>query len=149
MLAMVAVGIWAAQLGGRAICVVPSAFVTMMMLGGVLGISGVPVPYIQEGVLVSVLVLGVFIAGALRFHLAICAILAGIFAVFHGHAHGAEIPLASGAASYSFGFALATALLHAVGIAAGVALQKLKLEKLTRFAGIAVALGGAFLAISQ
>lgn len=148
LLAMLAVGLWAAQMGGRAAWAVPGAFVSMMVAGGVLGISGVHVPYIEAGILVSVLVLGVLIAGAFRLPLAISGILVGIFAVFHGHAHGAEMPIAVGAIAYSAGFALATALLHAAGILAGTGLRKLDIEKITRFAGGAIALGGIYLAVS-
>lgn len=144
LLAMIAVGLWAAQMGVRAVLAMPGAFVSMMIVGGVLGMSGVHVPYIEEGILISVLVLGVLIAGAFRLPLAISGILVGIFAVFHGHAHGAEMPIAIGAVSYSAGFALATALLHAVGILAGMGLQK----KITRFAGCAIALSGIYLAVS-
>jgi urease accessory protein len=145
---MMAVGLWAAQMGGRAAWAVPGAFVSMMVAGGVLGISGIQVPFIEEGILVSVLVLGVLIAGAFRFPLVMSGILVGIFAVFHGHAHGAEMPIAIGAVSYSAGFALATALLHAAGILAGIGLRKLDIEKLTRLAGCAITLGGAYLAVS-
>jgi urease accessory protein len=148
LLAMVAVGLWAAQMGGRAIWVVPSAFVTLMIFGGIFAISGIHVPYVEEGILVSVLVLGVLIAAAFKFPLAISASIVGVFAVFHGHAHGAEMPLAIGAVSYSLGFALGTALLHAVGIAGGIVLQKMNSEKAVRFAGGAIALGGIYLAMA-
>lgn len=148
LLAMIAVGLWAAQMGGRAVLIVPGAFVSMMIVGGVLGMSGIHVPYIEEGILVSVFVLGILIAGAFRLPLVISGILVGVFAVFHGHAHGAEIPIAIGAVSYSASFALATALLHAVGILAGIGLRKLNIEKITRFAGCAIALGGIYLAVT-
>ena len=148
LLAMIAVGLWAAQMGGRAVWVVPSTFVSMMIVGGVLGMSGVPVPYIEEGILVSVLVLGVLIAGAFRLPLVISGILVGVFAVFHGHAHGAEMPVAIGAISYSAGFVLATALLHVVGILSGIGLQKLNVDKVTRFAGCAIAASGIYLAVT-
>lgn len=148
LLAMLAVGLWAAQMGGRAAWAVPGAFVGMMIAGGVLGMSGVHVPYLEAGILVSVLVLGVLVAGAFKLPLAIGGMLAGIFAVFHGHAHGAEMPIAVGAVSYSAGFALATALLHAAGILAGTGLRKLNIEKITRFAGCGIALGGIYLAVS-
>lgn len=147
LLAMLAVGFWAVQLGGRAIWAVPTAFVTMMLLGVALAAFGIPVPYFEQGVLVSVLVLGVLIAGAFRFRLAPSVVLVGVFAVFHGHAHGAEMPLATGAVSYCLGLALATASLHAVGIAAGATLQQLNIEKLTRLAGVAVALAGTYFAV--
>ncbi|MDO8264286.1 MAG: HupE/UreJ family protein [Gallionella sp.] len=148
LLAMLAVGLWAAQTGGRAAWAVPGTFVSMMLAGGVLGMSGVHVPYMEAGIVVSVLVLGVLIAGAFKLPLAISGLLVGIFAVFHGHAHGAEMPIAVGAVSYSAGFALATALLHAAGILAGTGLRKLNIEKITRFAGGAIALSGIYLAVS-
>lgn len=148
LLAMLAVGLWAAQMGGRAAWAVPGAFVGMMLAGGVLGMSGVHVPYLEAGIMVSVLVLGVLIAGAFKLPLAISGMLAGIFAVFHGHAHGAEMPIAVGAVAYGAGFALTTALLHAAGILAGTGLRKLNIEKITRFAGGAIALGGIYLAVS-
>jgi len=148
LLAMVAVGLWAAQLGGRAVWVVPGAFVSLMIFGGILAFSGVQVPYVEQGILVSVLVLGVLIAAAFRLPLAASAVLIGIFAVFHGHAHGAEMPLAMGAVSYSLGFALATALLHGAGIAGGLLLQRMNVEKVVRLAGAAIAVGGVFLAVA-
>ncbi len=148
MLAMVAVGLWAAQLGGRATWAIPGAFVSMMLVGGALGVAGMQIPFIEQGILLSLLVLGLLIAGAVRLPLAIGGMLVGLFAVYHGHAHGAEMPLAMGALSYSAGFAFATALLHAAGIASGFGLQKLRFEKLTRYAGGLIALGGVYLALA-
>lgn len=148
LLAMLAIGLWAAQMRGRAAWVVPGAFVSMMMAGGVLGMSGVHVPYMEAGILVSVLVLGMLIAGAVKLPLTISAMLVGIFAVCHGHAHGAEMPIAIGAVSYSAGFALATALLHATGMLAGIGLRILNIEKITRFTGGAIALSGIYMAVA-
>jgi urease accessory protein len=148
LLAMVAVGLWAAQMGGRAIWAVPAAFVTMMIVGGALGVSGVHIPFIEAGILVSVLILGVLIAGAFKFPVAVSGIIVGIFAVFHGHAHGSEVQMAATAVFYSMGFALATGLLHMIGMATGIALQKLEIAKLARVAGAAIAFGGICLAVS-
>jgi urease accessory protein len=148
LLAMVAVGLWAAQIGRHALWAVPSTFVIVMILGGVLGFSGSPVPFIEEGILVSVLVLGVLVAGAFKFPVIFSALIVGFFALFHGYAHGTEMPLAIGAVSYSAGFALSTAILHMVGIACGIILQKINLEKVNRFAGCAIALSGIYLAVS-
>lgn len=146
-LAMVAVGLWAAQMGGRALWIVPGAFVSLMLAGGALGISGIHLPYVEAGILASVMVLGVLVAAAFKFPLAASAAIVGLFAMFHGHAHGTEMPLAMGAVSYSLGFALATALLHALGIAGGVILQQqLNNDKVVRFAGGAIAMGGVYLA---
>ncbi len=148
LLAMVAVGLWAAQIGGRALWAVPTVFVTVMMLGGVLGFTGVPVPFIEEGILVSVLILGVLIAGAFKLPLAYSAVIVGIFAIFHGYAHGAEMPVSSGAASYTLGFAIATALLHVSGIGAGLLLKVSKVKYLDRYAGGAILFGGIYLALA-
>jgi urease accessory protein len=148
LLAMVAVGLWAAQIGGRALWAVPCTFVGVMMLGGALGFSGVLVPFIEEGILVSVLVLGVLIAGAFRFPLLYSTLIVGCFAVFHGHAHGAEMPATFGVGSYTVGFVLATAMLHAAGMGLGILMQKTNLHSITRFAGGAVAISGIYLAMS-
>lgn len=148
LLAMVAVGLWATQIGGRALWVVPSAFVTVMMLGGVAGFSGISIPFIEEGILASILVLGVLIAGAFKFPMVVSMLLVGFFALFHGYAHGTEMPASIGAAAYSAGFAFSTALIHSVGIVSGLGLRKLSLEKMTRYAGGAIALSGIYFAIS-
>jgi len=146
VLAMLAVGLWAAQIGGRALWAIPGTFVFVMILGGVLGFYGISVPFVEGGILVSVLVFGVLIAGAFKFPIIVSALIVGVFALFHGHAHGAEMPFAIGAVSYSIGFALATAILHTAGIAFGMLLQRIDLEKVNRFAGGAIALSGIFLA---
>lgn len=148
LLAMVAVGLWATQMGGRALWLVPSSFVLVMIMGGVVGFLNVPLPFIEQGILLSVLVLGVLIAGAFHFPLLYSALLVGIFAIFHGYAHGAEMPAESGTFVYVAGFALATALLHVSGIVPGLFIKSAKLQMLTRFAGGAVALSGVYLAIS-
>jgi urease accessory protein len=148
LLAMVAVGLWASQIGGRALWAVPSVFVAVMTLGGFLGFYDVPVPFVEGGILVSVLILGVLIAGAFSPPLAYSALVVGIFAIFHGHAHGAEMPTAMGAASYTAGFVMATAILHSVGMGLGMLLQKTEPQTVNRLAGSAIALGGIYLAVS-
>ncbi len=148
MLAMVAVGLWASLIGGRAIWVVPSTFVAVMIVGGFLGFSGVSVPFIEEGILVSVLVLGILIAGAFKLKPAYGAIIVGIFAIFHGHAHGTELPLALGAASYTISFALATAALHLAGIGLGLLFKQVNLPAIERIAGSVIVLSGIYLAVS-
>jgi urease accessory protein len=147
LLAMVAVGLWAAQMEGRSLWLVPSTFVAVMMFGGILGFTGVSVPFVETGIVTSVLILGVLIAGAVKLPLLYSAFIVGVFALFHGYAHGAEMPLVVGAASYTIGFAIATALLHLTGIGVGVLLWKTNLQVLGRFAGGAIALSGVFLAI--
>ena len=148
VLAMVAVGLWAAQFEGRRLWAIPCTFVGVMILGGLLGFAGVAVPFIEEGIMLSVLILGVLIAGAFRFPLLVSALVVGFFAVFHGHAHGAEMPVAIGAASYTIGFALATALLHSAGVGLGVLIRKANLHKVMRLAGGALVLGGIYLVIA-
>jgi urease accessory protein len=119
MLAMVAVGLWAAQLGGRARWVVPFAFMGAMIAGAGLALAGIALPMVATGIASSVLVLGLLIAFSARLPVAASAILVGAFAVFHGHAHGTELPQAASAALYGMGFLLATGMLHAAGLATG------------------------------
>jgi urease accessory protein len=147
LLAMIAVGLWAAQLGGRAVLVVPAAFVTLMTVGGMLAVSGIHVPYVEQGVAASVLILGMLIAAALRFPLAVSGLVVGLFAVFHGHAHGAEMPPGGDALPYGLGFALTTALLHAVGIGCATVLRAVHSERAIRMAGGAIVLGGVYLTL--
>jgi urease accessory protein len=146
LLAMLAVGLWAAQTGGRAVWVIPAAFVSLMLAGAALGIAGLPVPFVEQGILASVLILGLLIAGACRLTVMTGVLIVGSFAIFHGHAHGAEMPFASGALSYCLGFALTTALLHVGGIIGGLTMKAFSNEKVTRVAGLAITLGGVYLA---
>jgi len=148
LLAMVAVGLWAAQVGGRALWVVPCTFVGVMIVGGILGFSGVPVPFIEQGILLSVLIMGILIAGAFRLALAYSALIVGLFALFHGQAHGAEMPALITAASYTAGFAVATAILHLAGIGLGMFVSRIDLPAVSRFAGGAIALSGVYLAVA-
>jgi urease accessory protein len=147
MLAMVAVGLWAAQIGGRALWIVPSTFVSVMVLGGILGFTGIPIPFVEEGILVSILILGILIVGAFKLPLAYSSMIVGLFAIFHGHAHGAEMPESLSAAWYAVGFALVTALLHLSGIGLGMLMQKTNLQTVNRFAGAVIAMSGVYLAI--
>ena len=148
MLAMIAVGLWAAQQGGRSLWLVPTAFVAVMLLGGVLGMLQVGVPFVEQGILASVLVLGVLIATAMRLPAYAGASLVAVFALFHGHAHGTEMPLSGAGLSYAAGFALATALLHGAGIGLAVTLQRLNAARLARMAGAVIAFGGVYLALA-
>lgn len=142
VLAMVAVGLWAAQLGGRAVWLVPAAFVILMTVGGALGMAGIHLPMVETGILTSVLVLGVLIAAAKRLPLVASMAVVGIFALFHGFAHGAEMPVSSSAFSYGLGFVLATALLHAAGVGLGLAMRKRATLPMIRFAGAAITVAG-------
>ena len=147
LLAMVAVGLWAAQLGGRSAWAVPVSFVALMMGAGILGLSGFYLPYIETGILVSILVLGAMIAGDVRLSALAGSCVVGLFAVFHGHAHGAEMPLAAGAVAYTCGFAAATLLLHLAGIGLGCGLRKLAVARIQRLAGGLIAFSGICLAV--
>jgi urease accessory protein len=145
---MVAVGLWAAQLGGRARWLVPASFVSMMTVGGALGMMGVNLPLVETGILVSVLVLGILIAAAARLPLAASMAVVGLFAIFHGHAHGAELPAAASGISYALGFLLATAGLHACGLGLGLLAQKRIHAPALRYAGAAIALTGICLCLN-
>ena len=116
VVAMVAVGIWGAQRGRPAIWILPVTFPLVMALGGVLGVTGVPIPGIETGIAASALVLGAMIALAARPPLFVAGLIVAVFAIFHGDAYGAELPAAVNAVSYAFGFVVATGLLHAIGI---------------------------------
>ncbi|MDB6065436.1 MAG: urease accessory protein [Pedosphaera sp.] len=144
ILVMLGVGLWAAQLGGRSLWLVPATFVSLMTVGGALGMMGVHVPMVETGILASVLVLGILIAAAARLPLAVSMGVVGLFAIFHGHAHGTEIPAAASGFSYAMGFVLATAGLHACGIGLGLAAQKQLPARLPvmRLAGAAIAVAG-------
>jgi len=146
VLAMVAVGILAAQQGGRALWLVPAAFVVMMIAGGALGVAGVALPYVGVGILGSVIVLGMIIAAGRRLPVALAMTLAGAFAVFHGHAHGTEMPLDASGFTYGAGFVLATALLHAAGIGLGLGAAAVARPLALRIGGGAIALAGLALA---
>src|SRR5260221_12530265 len=119
ILAMVTVGIFAWQLGGRALWLVPATFVLAMAAGGALGMAGVPVPFVGLGIAASGIVLGAVVAFARRAPVAVAVGLVGVFAIFHRHAHGTERPLAAPRGTYAAGFMLATAPLHAPGVALG------------------------------
>ena len=122
--AMVAVGLWAAMLGGRARLVVPASFVAVMGFGGLVGMAGIALPAIEGAIAASVVALGLMSAFALRLPTAAAGAVVGLFALFHGAAHGAEMPALASPALYAAGFLLATALLHGAGLGLGFALRK-------------------------
>lgn len=148
MLAMVAVGLWAGLNGGRALWVWPVAFVGVMVLGGLLGISGFAVPMVEAGILASVVVLGLLVLAAAQLPVAVGAILVAAFALLHGHAHGAELPGEAAAASYATGFAIATAVLHAIGIGVSRMTSTANGRLAVRGAGALVAAAGVALALT-
>jgi urease accessory protein len=148
VLAMVAVGLYAAMLGGRALWLVPAAFVSVMALGGGLGIAGYALPHAEIGIALSVIMLGL----ALAFRISIPALtamaLVGTFAIFHGHAHGSEMPQDLSGYEYAAGFLLATALLHCAGIGLGLAAAKFAERggwRVAQAAGAAIAVTGVAL----
>jgi urease accessory protein len=144
VLAMVAVGLWGAVLGPPAIWVLPVAFPLVMAFGGLLGLLGVPLPGVEIGIALSAVALGAMVLAELRPPLWIGALLVAFFAVFHGHAHGRELPEGTSALLYSLGFVVATGLLHAVGIVLGTAHRWPAGRALVRAAGGGVAVGGLF-----
>ena len=144
VVAMVAVGIWGAILGPPAIWVLPVTFPLVMAFGGVLGSAGVPIPGIEIGIAVSALVLGCMVAFAVRPPLWIAAVLVGAFAIFHGYAHGAELPGSANAIAYAIGFVVATGSLHAFGILSGVANRWSVGKKLLRAGGAFIAACGVY-----
>ena len=144
VLAMVAVGLWGAQLGAPAIWVLPVAFPMTMALGGMLGLMGVPFPGIEYGIAASAILLGAVVMFEVRPAFGLAAALVAFFAVFHGHAHGTELPPGQSALLYSMGFVIATGGLHALGIGIGAVHRWAWGQRLLRLAGAAVTAGGVF-----
>jgi urease accessory protein len=145
MLVMVAVGLLGAQLGGRALWLMPATFVTLCAAGGAIGLAGYGLPFVEIGVAISVLALGVLIAAQLPLPTGLTVGMVAAFALFHGHAHGAEAPLGVSAAGYMAGFVTATAVLHGAGLALGRLLQRQELgwaRRAVRFGGGSMALAG-------
>lgn len=119
VIAMVAVGLWGAFLGRPALWILPVVFPLVMAFGGALGVAGIPIPAIEAGIALSGIVLGLAVAFAVKPPLWVAAIIVGAFAIFHGHAHGTELPTATNPLVYSVGFVIATGLLHLGGILFG------------------------------
>jgi urease accessory protein len=146
VVAMVAVGLWGAFLGAPAIWLLPIVFPLVMAMGGVIGILGVPLPSVETGIALSAIVLGMMVALAAKPPLLVAAVLVGAFAIFHGYAHGAELPPGTDAVAYSVGFVVATGLLHLTGIAFGQLARWPAGRMAVRVAGGAIAVAGiAFL----
>jgi urease accessory protein len=120
VLAMIAVGIWGAQLGNPALWLLPVTFPMVMAMGAMLGLLGIPLPGVEIGIAVSAILLGAMVAGEVRPQLLLAALLVGFFAIFHGHAHGTDLPAGQSGLLYSMGFVIATGSLHAIGIALGL-----------------------------
>jgi urease accessory protein len=145
VLAMVAVGLYAALLGGRALWLVPASFVAVMAIGGAVGMAGVSLPYTEIGVALSVIVLGLAVALRLSVPTLAAMALVGFFATFHGYAHGAEMPQDASGYAYAAGLVLASALLHAAGVAFGLGFGRMGApagHRLIQAGGGAMALAG-------
>jgi urease accessory protein len=145
VLAMVAVGLWAAQRGGGARWLIPATFVGIMALGAIAGTMGLAIPFVEQGIALSVLVLGVLVAAAVRWPLPVSMLVVGVFALFHGHSHGMEMPVSVSGLEYGAGFVLATALLHAIGVAAATISRGFDRNLLVRLSGSAIAASGIYL----
>ncbi len=140
LLAMVAVGILSVQIGGKALWTVPTAFVALMLLGGFLGMQNVLFPAVETGIAASVLALGVALASYKNLPVAAAMVFVGVFALFHGYAHGQEMPAIASPWLYALGFVIATASLHIVGLLIGVLAHKIKNgDTLLRYTGAGIA----------
>ena len=144
VLAMIAVGLWGAQLGAPALWLLPVTFPLVMAFGGFLGLLGLPLPGVEVGIALSALALGLAVATGWRPPLAVAAVLVAAFAVFHGHAHGTELPQGQSGLAYSIGFVVATGLLHLAGIGIGVIHRWPVGRGVLRVLGAGVAAGGAY-----
>ena len=144
ILAMVAVGLWGAQLGNPALWVLPVAFPMVMSFGALMGLFGIPMPGVEVGIALSALLLGGMVLGEVRPKLVVAAVLVGFFAIFHGHAHGTELPPGQSGMLYSMGFVIATGCLHAMGIAIGLIQRWPAGRWALRGAGGGIALMGGF-----
>lgn len=144
LIAMVAVGLWGAQLGAPAIWVLPITFPLVMAFGGVLGILGIPLPVPEIIIALSALVLGTLVATRVRVPFAGAAAIVAVFAIFHGHAHGAELPRAANPLAYGVGFVLATGVLHLCGIAIGTLTRVPRGQRLIQALGGSIAMLGAY-----
>ncbi|WP_421879048.1 HupE/UreJ family protein [Pacificispira sp.] len=146
VIAMVAVGLWGVFLGRPALFILPIVFPLIMAFGGAMGVLGIPVPAVEAGIAASAVVLGLLIAFAVKASLPLAAAIVGVFAIFHGHAHGTELPESASAATYSIGFVLSTGMLHLVGIGLGEVMRGSAGRIAARGLGGAIALlGAAFL----
>jgi urease accessory protein len=142
VLAMIAVGLWGAQLGSPAVWILPVTFPMVMAFGGMLGLLGVPLPGIEVGIAASAIMLGIVVMWELKPHLAIAAVLIAFFAIFHGYAHGTELPPGENGLLYSMGFVIATGCLHLIGVSIGLVHRWAWGQRLLRLTGGVVALAG-------
>lgn len=146
LLAMLSVGMLSTQLGGRAIWTVPLAFVTFMLVGGILGLYAIAVPFVEIGIALSVLLLGLAIAFDRQIPLLFAMAFVGVFAIFHGHAHGAEMPALASPVLYALGFLFGTAVIHLGGVMIGLGMQRMTGQRnLMRVTGATIAAMGGYL----
>jgi urease accessory protein len=144
VLAMISVGLWGAQLGSPAVWLLPVVFPMVMAFGGFLGLMGVPLPGTEVGIALSAILLGIMVAMEAKPPLWVAASLVGFFGIFHGYAHGTELPAGENALLYSVGFVIATGCLHGVGIGIGVIHRWSAGRIALRVAGAVVALAGVY-----
>lgn len=152
VLAMVAVGLFATQLGGRALWLVPASFIGTMALAGAAGATGIPLPFVEVGIAVSIIALGLIVAFEATPPVVLAMALVAFFAIFHCHAHGAELPADALGLAYGAGFIIATAFLHAIAIGIGLALglaAKTGGERILQLGGCAISIAGAALLIGM
>ncbi|MCL1098711.1 HupE/UreJ family protein [Shewanella gelidii] len=149
LLAMLSVGILSTQLGGKAIWTVPAAFIAFMLFGGVLGLTEVHVPFVETGIALSVLLLGLAVAFDKKLPLLFAMAFVGVFAIFHGHAHGVEMPALASPILYAIGFMTGTAVIHLGGVMLGFMMQKISAQhKLVRASGAGIAAIGGYLLLA-
>ena len=142
VLAMIGVGLWGAQLGNPAIWILPITFPLVMSLGAMMGLIGIPLSGIEIGIAASAIVLGIMVLGEVRPKLIVAAIIVGCFAVFHGHAHGTELPVGQSGFLYSMGFVIGTGCLHGIGVAIGLVHRWPKGKLTLRGSGVLIAVMG-------
>jgi len=147
-LAMFAVGLWGAQMGGRQVWSLPMTFPLIMVVGGIAGMIGIPLPGVEIGIALSILALGLAIAFAWRPAEWIALLLISVFAICHGYAHGKELPNAADPADFAIGFVVATGLIHLLGIGVGLVLSKPLGGRITRNLGAVLALGGVYFLVA-
>jgi urease accessory protein len=147
VLAMVAVGLWASQLGGQALWLLPLTFPVVMAVGAALGFGGVSLAWIEIGIALSVVALGALVALRAQPSLGVSVPLLGLFALLHGYSHGVELPAEASALSYAAGFVVATGVLHLIGIGLGLSFNRLPIRFAARAAGGAIAVLGVALLV--
>ena len=144
LLAMLLVGIWGAQMGGRSLWTLPVTFPLVMAAGGFFGVIGIPFPFVEQLIAISVIVLGICVAFMVHPKEPIVLAIVGVFAAAHGHAHGAELPVAANGLAYGVGFVIATGLIHLVGIGFGEAASKPWKGRIAQATGAAMAAFGVY-----